>query len=67
MFIDPIINAPITPALLQKEKVAVPRQAPIDKAATIELAEATTQAMVTALAPSTLIVNLLLGISLKKL
>ena len=53
--------------MLQKEKVAVPRQAPIDKAAAIELAEATMQAMVTALAPSTLIVNLLLGISLKKL
>ena len=67
MFIDPIITAPITPALLQKEKVAVPRQEPIEKAAAIELAEATTQAMVTALAPSTLIVNLLLGVSLKKL
>ena len=42
MFIDPNLDAPITPALLQKEKVAVPRQEPIDKAAVIELAEATT-------------------------
>jgi len=67
IFIDPIKTAPIIPALLQKEKVAVPRQKPIQKAAAVELVEATTQAMVTALAPSTLIVNLLLGISLKKL
>ena len=47
--------------------VVVPKLEPIEKAPVIELAEATTQAMVTALAPSTLIVNLLLGVSLKKL
>jgi hypothetical protein len=67
MFIDPNISAPLSPALLQKEIVVVPKLEPIEKAPVIELAEATTQAMVTALAPSTLIVNLLLGISLKKL
>jgi len=67
MFIDPNLSAPLSPALLQKEIVVVPKLSPIEKAPVIELAEATTQAMVTALAPSTLIVNLLLGISLKKL
>ena len=67
MFIDPNINAPLKPDLLQKEIVTLPRLEPIEKAAIIELAEKTTTATVTALAPSTLIVNLLFGISLKKL
>ncbi len=67
MFIDTNINAPITPALLQKEIVSLPKLEPTEQTSVVELAEATTQAMVTALAPSTLIVNLLLGLSLKKL
>jgi hypothetical protein len=67
MFIDLNLNVPLFTALLQKEIVAVPKICPIEKASVIELAEATTQAIVKTLAPSTLIVNLLLGIFLKKL
>ena len=42
MFIDPNINAPLSPVLLQKEIVVVPKLEPIEKAPVIELAEATT-------------------------
>ncbi len=42
MFIDPNINSPLTPNLLQKEIVSVPKLEPIEKAPVIELAEGTT-------------------------
>jgi hypothetical protein len=67
MFIDPILNTPLTPTLLQKEIVSVPKLEPIEKTAVLELVETATEIAVAALAPSTLIINLLLGISLKKL
>ena len=67
MFIDPNVNTPLTPALLQKEIVAIPKLEPIEETAVMEFTETATQVAVTALAPSTLAVNLLVGISLKKL
>ncbi len=67
MFIDPNVNTPLTPALLQKEIVAIPKLEPIEETAVMELAEAATKVAVTALAPSTLAVNLIVGLSLKKL
>jgi len=67
IFIDPSINAFLSPTLLQKEIVIIPKLEPIEKAQLSKLVEATTTTIVKALAPSTLIVNLLLGISLKKL
>ena len=42
MFIDPSINAILSPALLQKEIVVVPKLEPNNKAPVIELAEAAT-------------------------
>jgi hypothetical protein len=42
MFIDPNINSPLTPNLLQKKIVAVPKLEPIEKTPVIELAEGTT-------------------------
>ena len=67
MFTDPEKNAPLSPDLLQKEMVVIPKLEPIEKAPAAKMASEATQAIVVGLAPSTLIINLLLGVSLKKL
>ena len=67
MFTDPEKNAPLSPDLLQKEMVVIPKLEPIEKAPAAKMASEATQAVVVGLAPSTLIINLLLGVSLKKL
>ena len=67
MFTDPEKNAPLSPDLLQKEMVVIPKLEPIEKAPAAKMASEAAQAVVVGLAPSTLIINLLLGVSLKKL
>jgi len=67
MFIDTNTNTPLSPNLLQKEIVILPRLDPIEETPIYDLAEKIVQVAVTTLAPGTFIVNLLLGVSLKKL
>ena len=67
VFLDPRFNKPLSPTLLQNALLLVPKQEPQQSSTFFTTTAAVASTVATAALPGALLINILLGLSLKKL